>query len=129
MKEPHREFYRPIGPEVKSKLDRFRQMNDWVTARGGWVISPPGDDEMTIECLPGSTLPDDLRDTGYDVQADGEGERILPSAIVQRFACNVDGDFELLTEGSTRPVALTQTHAGVTKIQRYSFKFADRDQQ
>jgi hypothetical protein len=27
----------------------------------------------------------------------------------------------MLTEGSTKPVALTRTHAGITKVMRYSF--------
>jgi hypothetical protein len=33
-----------------------------------------------MECLPGSTLPDELRKAGYDVTGIGSGERILPTA-------------------------------------------------
>jgi hypothetical protein len=55
--------------------------------------------------------PHDVRKLAYDITEIGEGERILPTAIVERFATNADGEFEPLTEGSTRRVALTQSHA------------------
>jgi hypothetical protein len=35
-----------------------------------------------MECLPGSTLSDELRQLGYDVRDLGDGERILAAAIV-----------------------------------------------
>ena len=38
---------------------------------------------MTIECLPTSTLPVELRAAGYDLIPAGEGERILGGAITQ----------------------------------------------
>jgi hypothetical protein len=53
---------------------------------------------VTIECLPGSTLPDELRKAGYDVTEIGEGERILPTAIVEKFVARADGEFEPLTK-------------------------------
>jgi hypothetical protein len=46
-----------------------------------------------------------------DVAETGNGERILPAAIVERFVAGAGGAFEPLTEGGTRPVALTVTHA------------------
>jgi hypothetical protein len=76
---------------------------------------------VTVECLPGSTLPDELRKAGYDVIETGEGERILPTAISERFVAGADGELEPLTEGSTRPIASTVTHAGIVRILKYSF--------
>jgi hypothetical protein len=73
-----------------------------------------------IGYVPGSTLPDELRKAGYDVTEVGEGERILPTAIVEKFVARADGEFEPLTEGSTRPIASTVTHAGICKVKRYA---------
>jgi hypothetical protein len=58
---------------------------------------------------------------GYAVRKIGEGERILPAAIVEKFVMRAHGEFELLTEGSTRPIASTVTHAGICKVKRYAF--------
>jgi hypothetical protein len=58
---------------------------------------------VRFECLPGSIVPRDLRAIGYEVLDDGEGERILPSAIVEKFVAGPDGEFVRLTEDSTRP--------------------------
>jgi hypothetical protein len=54
---------------------------------------------VTVECLPGSTLPDELRTAGYDVTEMGEGERILPTVIVEQFVLRADGELEPLVEG------------------------------
>jgi hypothetical protein len=70
--------------------------------------------------LPGS-LPDELRKRGYELTEIGETERILPAATVQQFVAGRDGDLKPLITGSTRPVALTVTHAGICKVQRYGF--------
>ena len=74
-----------------------------------------------MECLPESTLPDELRAMGYDVQPTGQGQRLLASAIVERFITNAAGEFEPLTEGSTLPVAMSTSHAGIVKVERYAF--------
>jgi hypothetical protein len=66
-----------------------------------------------IETLPGSTLPAELRAAGYDVRKDGEGERILASAIVQEFTLTSSGAYEPLTEGSTKSIAHRVRHAGI----------------
>jgi hypothetical protein len=39
----------------------------------------------SIECLPGSTLPSDMRALGYDVISTGEELRMLASAIVEKY--------------------------------------------
>ena len=53
--------------------------------------------------------------------ATGDGERIVPTAIVERFCMRAYGALEPLISGSTRPVALTVTHAGICKVKRYAF--------
>jgi len=58
---------------------------------------------------------------GYDVIEDGETERILAGAVVERFTRRADGELEPLTPGSTAVVAETRTHAGIVTVRRYSF--------
>jgi hypothetical protein len=64
-------------------------------------------------------MPDDLRGLGYEI---GDGERILPAAIVERFTRRVDGKLEPLVAGSTAPIAETRRHAGIVKVKRYAFE-------
>lgn len=80
-----------------------------------------GEVEVEMQCLPGSTLPDELRGFGYDVTETGDAERILSGAIIEKFIAGADGALEPLTTGSTRPVALTVTHAGICRVQRWAF--------
>jgi hypothetical protein len=66
-----------------------------------------------MECLPGSTLPDDLRALGYiTISKTGEGERILAGAIVEKLVAGPNSELVPLTEGSTLPVAAVVRHAG-----------------
>jgi hypothetical protein len=58
---------------------------------------------------------------GYDVSDIGEGERILPAAIVERFVAGADGGLEPLIAASTRPLASTVTHAGICQVRRHAF--------
>jgi hypothetical protein len=58
---------------------------------------------------------------GYAASEIGETERILPAAIIERFTRRADGELEALVDGSTRPIALTVTHAGICKVKRYTF--------
>ena len=74
-----------------------------------------------MECLPGSSLPDDLRKLGYDVRETGEGERILPAAITERLAQRDDGSLAPVMAGSTVPVTTVVQHAGIVKVQRFTF--------
>jgi hypothetical protein len=56
--------------------------------RGAWIeTSVPGAIDVTMECLPDSTLPGDLRKLGYEVTEMDEGERILPTVIVDDSSC------------------------------------------
>jgi hypothetical protein len=85
-----------------------------------WLISTPGDREATLECLADSMVPAEMRKAGYALEELPPGERILHSAITERFARRVDGQLELLTPGSTQRVA-QMTHAGIVKTRRFSF--------
>jgi hypothetical protein len=122
MRTPDRAIYQPKlpGQELANRKDKFAGLNKFVTHRGGWITSVPGALEVAIECLPGSTLPDELRAAGYDLRKDGEGERILPAAIVQEFTMSSYGAFEPLTPGSTKPVEVRR-HAGIVAVMRFSF--------
>ena len=104
------------------ELDRVEVLNEFVRSRNGWITSVPGDVDVTIECLPGSSLPDELRAQGYDLVATGNGERIVATAIMERFCTGADGELEPLTSGSTRAVAQVVTHAGIVKVKRYCFE-------
>lgn len=97
---------------IADRKDLFDRINKFVTARSGWITSTPGAREVRMECLPGSTLPEELRKMGYEVTEIGEGERILPTAITERLAIGADGQLEPLTDGSTRPVARVVTQCG-----------------
>jgi hypothetical protein len=57
--------------------------------------------DVTLECLPSSTLLAELRTAGYDVTEIGEIERILPTAILERSTMRADGELEPVTAGST----------------------------
>lgn len=106
---------------VPSRKELFAGINEFVTKRGGWLTSIPGDKEVRMECLPDSTLPDELRKLGYTVEADGETERILHTAVTQKFVMGATGEFEPLTEGSTRPVAQVRQQAGIVTVLRFGF--------
>lgn len=99
----------------------FAELNEFVSSRNGWITSIPGDVEITMEVLYGSTLPAELQAQGYDLVATGEGQRIVPTAITERFCVGADGSFVPMTEGSTRAVAQVVTHAGIVRVQRWAF--------
>ena len=72
----------PRVPEIDERKRRFNDINAYVSERGGWITSPPGERIIRIECLVGSSLPDELADLGYRVTPMGEGQRMIPDAIV-----------------------------------------------
>jgi hypothetical protein len=106
---------------VDKRKARFAALLEIVTQRHGWLTSVPGDTVVTMECLPGSTLPAELRAAGYDVQPDGNGQRVLAHSIVEKFVAGPDGTMQPLTAGSSQPVAQTVTHAGIVRTERHAF--------
>jgi hypothetical protein len=77
--------------------------------------------EMRFEALPGSPLPEQLRDAGYDVTEIGQTQRILPHAITDELAL-ADGSFGPVTEGSTMPVTRRVTHAGIATVVKFDLR-------
>jgi hypothetical protein len=59
---------------------------------------------------------------GYRVKRIGESERILPTAISQKFTTRADGELVPLTEGSTRPVTMHTTHAGIATVEQFDLR-------
>jgi hypothetical protein len=74
-----------------------------------------------MECVPGSTLPYELRKLGLDLRDIEPGERILHSAITEKFTLTSSGALEPLTADSTKPIAQTRLHAGFVKTRRFVF--------
>ena len=66
-------------------------------------------------------MPDQFRALGYRVESAGTGQRILHSAIVERFARTSSGALEPFSEGSTKPVAEVRMHAGITSVDKFWF--------
>jgi hypothetical protein len=52
-----------------------------------------------------------------DLAATGDGERIVTTAITERFCIGANGELEPLTTGS-QPVVQIVTHAGICKVSR-----------
>ncbi|MET4384377.1 hypothetical protein ABIB73_000112 [Bradyrhizobium sp. F1.4.3] len=104
----------------KDRSERFRDMVAFVTDRGGWVTSSPGASEITIDCLPSSTLPTELAKAGHKIEQIGDGERIIPGTIVENFTTGLDGELVPLPEGSTEPVTMTLRHTGIIAVKRYA---------
>jgi hypothetical protein len=108
------------NPEVEAIKKKFKGLNEFISSRHGWITSIPGAVVVTVECLPGSTLPDEPRKAGYEVTEIGEGERIFGAAIVQQFCIRADGALEPLIAGSACTIAFTVTHAGICTMNRYA---------
>jgi hypothetical protein len=45
----------------------------------------------------------------------------LATAITEQCTLNAGGEFEPLTQGSTKPIASIMTHAGIVKVKRFAF--------
>jgi hypothetical protein len=119
-----KEIYRPapLNREVADRKAMFAALNDFATSRQGFVISVPGDTDVTVEVLPDSALPAELIALGYDLHEAEPGERILASAIIERFSRRADGELEPTTPDSTAAVAEVRSHAGVVRVKRFTFE-------
>ena len=98
-------FYRPKTAVQITAHERFVALNKLVTLLNGWITSPPGEKVIRIECLPGSKLPDELAELGYRVTPIGEGQRLIPDGVIERFMI---GDVEQV-----------RRHAGIVAVERY----------
>ena len=59
---------------------------------------------------------------GYIVEKIGESERILAHAVQQRFETSSSGALVAPTEGSTKPVSVVVTNAGVATVEQYDLR-------
>jgi hypothetical protein len=100
------------------QYQRIRHGKRWLDHFGA------GRDEVTLETLPDSMLPDQLRELGYDVTEIGEGEGIVAHAVAQKLTLTSCGVFEEMTPGSTKPVVQMRTHAAIVCILRFAFALA-----
>jgi hypothetical protein len=56
---------KPFKSEILAdRKERFAGINKFVTERGGWLTSVPGERAVEMHCLADSTLPDELRKLG-----------------------------------------------------------------
>jgi hypothetical protein len=94
---------------IESKKSSFAKLARLISNGGAWVTSYPGLSYLSFDALESSTVPAQLRALGYDPIDEGEGERILPAGITERF----------VTEGST--VMQVRHHAGITRVRKFSF--------
>jgi hypothetical protein len=112
----------PSNPKLDEAKAKFTDINAFVTERGGWLVSVPGDPEMRLQVLPGSPLPDELRELGYIVVPTGTTERILPMAVRQAMTVSSSGALIAATENSTRPVSMVITNAGLATVETFDLR-------
>ena len=98
---------------------QFRDLNAYITERGGWLTSIPGDLKMRLEALPGSPLPAQLTALGWYVERTGETQRILPNAVAQKLALSSSG---ALIAAARRPAALVVTGAGIAIVEQFELR-------
>jgi len=110
---------RKVVEDLKSRFDGINRRA--IQCGTAWLTSIPGETVVTVEALPTSTFPDELRDKGYQLRPEGEGERILAHAIVERFARGADGALVPITVGSTLAIVHRVMHAGIVKTRQWSF--------
>jgi len=60
----------------------FEALNAFVTERGGWIISPPGDKRVRIECCENSEIPIRLAELGHSLRYCSKATRNTSSGIV-----------------------------------------------
>jgi hypothetical protein len=109
----------PRDPAVDKLHKRHNDLNAFISARNGFVTSVPGSQEIRFDAIHGSTLPEELRALGWGVAKTGESQRILAGALIERFVAKANGEYELLTEPSTKPIARTVTHAGIVAVEQF----------
>jgi hypothetical protein len=112
----------PPDPKLEEAKAKFAAINEHVTEAGGWLVSVPGDPTMRLQVLPGSPLPGELIELGYLVTRTGETQRILPMAIAQPMTLSSSGALVAATEGSTRPVTMVVTSAGLATVETYDLR-------
>jgi hypothetical protein len=121
-KRYRKDNYKPRS-EISSRKDLFDEINAYIVAHGGFVVSIPGAADVTFEVLEDSLLPWNLIELGYSVVAADppEGQRLLATPITERLTLTSSGAFQPLTDGSTEAVVEIRTHVGIVRVMRYRF--------
>jgi hypothetical protein len=65
--------------QTRRKL--WQALNEFISRRGGYLISPPHAKRLCVEVPQYSTLPDELIDLGYNLQPGGANTRAQGSAV------------------------------------------------
>jgi hypothetical protein len=114
---------RPAAKDViEERKARHAGIVKLASGMSAWITSVPGDKVITFDYLEGSPFPEEMRQCGFILEDEGDGQRILASALVEHFVRAADGQLELLTEGSTRLIAESRHHAGICRIRKWSFE-------
>jgi hypothetical protein len=104
------------------RLAWFNALNREAMQRGCRLISTPAASEVYLECLPGSAWPGELRQRGFPLVAEPDGQRILPYDVAVPMVQNADGTLGPLTPGSTKAVSMVKREPGIARVERYRFK-------
>jgi hypothetical protein len=92
---------------LQTRKELHATLNDFISARGGWLVSVAGESVIRFEVPAGSALPADLKKLEYNVMPVGNTMRIVPNARL-----------ELLTvDGSTG--VRQHWHEGIIKTDIY----------
>jgi hypothetical protein len=62
----------------------FDRMLAYVRNAGGWIVSEPYQRRVEIEAMEGSTLADDLRGLGFELQNIGDRPKLLPRTEIRQ---------------------------------------------
>jgi hypothetical protein len=99
---------RPARPETAGLEQRrklWEALRDFIHSVGSWVVSPPGQKEIRIECRQGSSLPAKLIELGYSPRHCGTGTRITAT-----------GTTETITKHSTTGQPIIRQHPGFVPV-------------
>jgi hypothetical protein len=61
---------------ARQRSQLFEALNKFISAQGGWVVSPPGAKHIRVEIPKESSLPVKLADLGYHLRQCGVSTRI-----------------------------------------------------
>jgi hypothetical protein len=73
--------YRRAENNAKKRADWFATFNREAMIRDAWIISSPGSQTVTIECLPGNPWVQELKERGFPITWIEDGQRILPHEV------------------------------------------------
>jgi hypothetical protein len=112
----------PRSAEADERRSRFNDIYTFISQHGGSTTSVPGSHEITFDALAGSPLPAQLTAMGYIVEKIGESQRILPHPVAQKFETSLSGARVPITEGSTKPVSVQFTNAGIAVVEQFDLR-------